>query len=223
MKKILISLVLVLGVAAVPISAYAQEDSAEQTVEAVEPTTQPVVDETTASNGNGQGAEKRAERVQNYKERLAEKLTFAEERKIKGSCKGAQTVVLRLSENAGQVKQIRENAYGSISEKLERLVGKLDAAGVDSSTLSDALASMEAEVDIFLATMTDYETILIDLGEMDCETDPEAFKAALSAAKQQRVTLVSSSQGLRNYFNESIKPILQQIRAELTTGTEGEE
>ncbi len=219
MKKILVALMFILGLGILPVATFAQEDSAQSTEE-VTPTTVPSDGET--DNATQGQEEKRAERLQNYKDRLAERLTIAEERKIKGACKGAQNVVLRLSENASQVKQIRQNAYSSISDKLERLAVKLEVAGVDTSTLNDAINSMDAEVDIFLATMTDYETILVDLSNLDCESDPQAFKAALSAAKQQRVTLVSSSQGLRNYFNNSIKPILQQIKQELSTDTEGE-
>lgn len=221
MKRSLLSILLLIGVLFTPVAVLAQDNPSE-TVEAVEPISAPA-DGETSEGRSGNGAEKRAERVQNYKDRLSERLTLAEEQRLKGSCKGAQTVTLRLMENAGQVKQTRENAYNSITDKLQKLVIKLDSAGIDTASLSEAITMMNSEVDIFLATMTEYETILLDLGEMDCESDPEAFKAALSAAKAQRVTLVSSSQGLRSYFNESIKPILQQIRAELATETEGEE
>ena len=179
--------------------------------------------ETTRETVNGNDVERRLERLENYKARVEARLDFAEERRIQARCKGAQTVSLRLAENITRVKQNREKAYQSVVEKLNSLVDKLEAAGVNSSSLDSAVQSLDGEIAVFISTLGDYETILSDLTELDCEEDPTAFKAALEVAKQQRVLLVSSSQSLRQYFNDTIKPELVEIRQSLISEGEGEE
>lgn len=215
MKK-LFALGMLIVLSFMPVTVFAQEDSVQTTNQS------PGNAGSSSPSSNGLGSENRDARLQNYKERFAETLTNAEERRIQAVCKGTQIVVGRLSENVAQVRQNREQAYTSISDKLQNLVTKIEAAGVNSADLSEVLTAMNAEVQIFLATMTEYQTILADLAEMDCTEDPEAFRAAIAVAKQQRTTLVSSSQGLRQYFNDSIKPVLQQLRQQLAGDTEGE-
>lgn len=175
------------------------------------------------TRGNGNGAEQRAERLEAYKARVEARLEFAEERRIRAACKGAQTVSLRLTENVARIKQTRENTYRSVTDRLSTLIEKLEVAGVNGTPLQNAVETMSAEAEIFIATIGDYETVLTDLSELNCEEDPAAFKAALEVAKQQRVLLVSSSQSLRQYFNDSIKPILIDLRQTLTNEREGDE
>lgn len=216
MKKIALLFVGFLVFGLFPVQVIAQENELDQ--ETVQISSESEEGETT---GSTQGNSNRQERLNKYKERLAERVTFVEQRVIRNSCKGAQNVLGRLNQNANQVKTVRENAYSSISDKLTRLSAKLTEAGIDSSSLDEVTSAMNDEVDIFLATLEEYLIILDDLANMDCESDPEAFKAALTAAKQQRVTLISSSQGLRNYFNSVIKPELTNLRQELVGNSEG--
>ncbi len=209
MKKTLISLVLVLSLTTLPGVVHAQDTS-----QAPEESSSPeLTDEETSSDGAG----RRAERLQKYKDRLAVRLSANEERVLRNSCTAAQEMVAKVSNRVARVRENREESYATISERLNDLVVKVEIAGVDATSLNDAIVTMESEVSIFKATLDEYETILSDLAEMDCESDPQAFRAALSAAKQHRVTLVSSSQGIRQYFDNTIKPILQQLREDLST------
>lgn len=179
---------------------------------------------TTDDNTTGDDTEsaKREERIAKYKEKLTERLTTVEERKLKTACKGAQTITAKLGENVGQVRKIREDAYTKITDKLNVLVEKLNLASVDTTALDAAVTDFDVQVETFLMAVDDYQTTLDDLSALDCETDPTAFKAALSAAKEERVYLVSSSQSLRLYFNDNIKPILIEIKQQLSGESEDE-
>lgn len=226
LKALYVLLVGVFTFGLVP-QVLAQENVAqpiEQTTQTIEESVTQINEDVTDSPGNsGNNEEKRAERIERYKTKVEERLAFAEERAIKNACKGAQTVTSRLLENVTRVKTNREQAYSNVTEKLNNLVEKLVAAGAETTVLESQIETMSNEAEIFLASITDYETILADLSELNCEVDPAAFKAALTAAKEQRVILVSSSQNLRKYYNDNIKPALIEIKQSLSAESEGEE
>lgn len=209
MKKLIITMAMILPLSFLaPGFVSAQDDNV-----ATEDTVQ------TDAAGNSDKAARQAERLEAYKEKAAERLTAAEERRITGACKAAQTKTARLTSEVDSIAQKRRNAYDSVSTKLADITAKLIAAGVDTTELSAAVDEFNVQATAFLAAIDAYKVTISDLSEMDCELDAEGFKAALSAAKEQRVALISSSQALRVHLNDNIKPVLTAIRASLAADT----
>lgn len=157
----------------------------------------------------------REKRLQEYKEKRTTKLTAAQEQQLKAKCQGAQVVTQKLVDNAEKVKTLREAQYGKVSSKLTQLVERLKMAKVETAEIEKAVSGFSEQSTAFLTAIDSYKTTLDDLSEMECATDPVAFRAALEEAKTQRVALVKSSQDLRKYYNETIKPALQVLRAKL--------
>lgn len=166
-------------------------------------------------------AERQA-RLDANKTRLETKLSASEERRLKSTCKAGQVISARLVENLNKIQENRLNAYTKVSEKLTSIIEKLKLAEIDTTALEESLVSFNAQSSSFLDKITEYKATISDLSEMDCESDPTAFKATLETAKEQRVALVSSSQALRMYIKDTIKPILVEIRTSLSAKAEQE-
>jgi len=214
MKKIVFVMVgALLVLSMLPLTVYAQEP--------IDPTITTQQTDSEEEPSSDDSVTKREERLARYKEKLEERLSAAEERKIRNSCKAAQVITGKLAQNADTVRAVRERAYTQVNEKLTNLVEKLQAASVDTTELEAAIESMAEITEEFFAAMEEYQTAIDDLSAMDCEENPEEFKAALEEAKRLRVTVISSSQSLRKYANETLKPILQSIRAELSGEEDG--
>lgn len=157
----------------------------------------------------------RTKRIEAYRQRVTDALSQAEERRIAGLCVAAQAVVGRLQTNLDTVIENRRSRYAVVADKLNELVRKLQAAEVDTTELEAVIAELDALADTVVEAVTEYQTTLTDLAEMDCEADPSGFKAALSAAREQRAEIITSAQGVRSYFVDTIKPLLQTIREQL--------
>ena len=107
MKKLLaLTLVALMGFLPVPVLAQEDTNTVTNTNTVVEDSMES--GETSPSNPGGLSPEKRQERINSYKERLVEKLSTFEQKKLQGACKGAQTVVIKLNDNVAQVRKIRE-------------------------------------------------------------------------------------------------------------------
>ena len=158
----------------------------------------------------------RTARIEAYRQRASETLTKSEERRLAGLCSAAQTAVTRLQAGADTVAENRKNAYTKMNEKLDALVKKLQSAEVDTAELSAAVAQFSIMTDGITEIIAEYQTTLTDVAEMDCANDPSGFKAALANARQERLQIVTKSQELRSYFTDTIKPLLQTAREQLT-------
>ena len=165
-------------------------------------------------------AENRQARIDEIKNSLQERLTAAEEQRITSRCSAAQTVVDQLQSRLDTAQESRANAYAEITTKLTNLEAQITEAGVDASSLSDALTQMQTQVDGITASMIDYSTLLSDLSAMECEADAEGFKAVLETARTERADIVTQAQAIRDYLANDVKSILETLRSQLSTASE---
>ena len=163
--------------------------------------------------------DKREARIKEAKEKMTVKITAAEEKKIANVCKSSQTKIEKLQTNIDNIVANRQEKYTKISTKLTDITAKLVAAGADTTELEAAIDGMEAKVLEVNTAIEAYNTSLSDLAFMDCESDPSGFKAALQLARSQRTDAVLMTGTVKTYVNETIKPVLQSLRATLTTNT----
>jgi len=223
MKKIFAGVLTIVMMSAVvlPSAVIAQEDS---TSSSEAETSQSTVDSAgSLSERATNRAAARDARIADYKQRVTDRLSATEERRIVAACKAAQVVVAKLQSNLSTAIERRKDAYANVSEKLAEVVRKLKVASVDTTELEDAVTEMERQAAAVIVAAEEYSATLTDLTEMDCEADPSGFKAALVVAREQRAAVVSQAQSLKEYVKVNIKAILQKIREQLANdaATEG--
>jgi hypothetical protein len=181
-------------------------------------------DSQTSSSSEGSGSKKKTleERIAERKAKLEEKLTALQEARLKNRCKSAQGKINQVENRINGIKTSRGKIYGNLTDRLKKLVEKLKLADVDTTKLESQITELETKITAFNTAVTDYETAVSDLVAMDCEADPEAFKASLEEARTLRETVVTAAKDIRMYVKETIKPTLQTIRKELEAEKEKE-
>ncbi len=168
-------------------------------------------DSSNASTQNNatQKAAKLAERVANYKTKQAVKLAAAEETKLKGSCKAAQAKVSALTTKSTAAYTARTKLFTAITTKVTSIKSGLQDAEIETKDLETAEAAFDKAVADY---KTAYETLkadLADTAELDCVTDPTAFKAALLTARADRQAMADKA--------KTVVESIPAIRAALVT------
>ena len=221
-------LVFILSMAMVPVSAVrAQEDEATQNTTQTEEEPDETADGESVDPSEPltltpeQKKEKRTERIAEYKQNAAEKLAAAKSARIVARCKGAQGKITSLKNRLSESITNRTSVYQEIEAKVTTLIDRLKAAEVDTTDLETLLADMQTELAALTTSMSDYITVLEDLEAMDCAGDPEAFYAALQAARTELASLKEQVASFRGLVATELKALLQTVRETLQS-TQGE-
>lgn len=165
-----------------------------------------------------------SERLEKYKLERNLRLTQFQQNLVKNKCKQAQGG--GIASLHGRIKGIetsRSKVHGNIIEHLNKLVEKLKAKGIDTSTLETQIAELKTKIDTFKTDLEAYKQEIADLKEMDCTADPTAFKAALEAARESKAKLKESAKSIRDYVKNTIKPTLVGIRQQLANQEGGDD
>jgi hypothetical protein len=182
--------------------------------------------EVTQSNEEGsmgQASGTLEERLNNVKERVSVQVNEAEQRRIEARCSTAQERINNLRNRLGDSIESRRNAYTGVSSRLNELVAKLQAAGIENTELNLAVAEMEALLNDSRLSVDAYMQNLADITEMDCASDAEGFKALLDDAREKRTAIVSRQSEIQALKNEKLKPALQNIRESLNSTINSQE
>ena len=164
------------------------------------------------------------ERIAKRKAELKTQLKASEKARLKTKCKASQGL---LSSVRGRIKGIetsRGEVYKNIINRLTKLSEKLENKGVDTTELDAKIAELQTKMDTFNTDLTAYKQAVSDLADMDCMADPDGFKASLEAARTAQEKVNQDAKAVRSYLNETIKPLLKTIRAQLEADkSEGED
>ncbi len=165
---------------------------------------------------------KKLTQADRLKARVAElkiKLTLAEQTKIKAKCVAAQANVKTLESRVDAGLPTRGKAYAELLDHLDKLIVKLKAANVDTAELEKERAALKGKIDTFSSDLAKYKLALDDLKVLGCVADPSAFKATLEAARTSRATVASDAAAIRSYVNDTVKPTLKTLKAEVDKST----
>ncbi len=195
------ALVIAVGV---PVLAHYGEDHSSDRVMAQ--TTEP---------GSRSSPEELRARLQERKDELKLRLSNAQKTRLQARCKNAQGKLSAVEGRIQGIETSRNEVYGNLVGHLTELSSKLKAKGIDTSQLDMQIVQLEERIAAFKTEFAEYKQAVADLAEMDCEADPEAFKAALEDARSHRKTLHETGQNIRKYVTETIKLTLAVLRAEL--------
>jgi len=155
------------------------------------------------------------DRIAMYKLEHAITLGAAEQIKIKTVCKAGQLKVKALDVRVTTHSELRNDAYKEITTILTNVVPRIKKAGVDTTALSASQTQLNTLIATYKTNLKTYQTSLSDLGELECQTDPAAFKSALEAARANRVEMTTNALAIRSYVTDVIKPALQTVRTEI--------
>ncbi|MEK7603133.1 MAG: hypothetical protein AAB459_02740 [Patescibacteria group bacterium] len=156
-----------------------------------------------------------AERMKKRKDALKEKLSSAEESRIKNKCKNSQGKLSSLSGRIKGIKTSRDKVYTNLVDRLTKLSEKIKAKGLDTATLDGQIAELKIKIESFKTDLAAYNQAVSDLAAMDCAADPTAFKAALDEARTKREALVTKAKEIKDYVNNTIKPTLKDLKKQL--------
>lgn len=156
-----------------------------------------------------------AERLAKRKAALKQRLTFAEQNRLKLGCRAAQGRLRSVEVRLNGIETRRHTAYENLTNRLTGLSEKLADKGIDVTVLNQQLTELQAKIADFDANLAEYKQAVADLTAMDCQADPEAFKASLEAARTARAETVQAARSVNQYLKETIKPTLQTIRSNL--------
>lgn len=177
--------------------------------------------ETPKTGNEGLTLQQRAEK---YKAANKTRLDNALKARLKERCKASQgAAISSLNQRVAGLLNSRQEKYTQLQERMTKLSTKLQAKGVDTTELDKEAAQLKTLTDTYLTDLAKYHEALDDLKNIDCATDPEAFKAALETTRSLRAQVVKDGSAVRTYVTGTIAPTLQTIRQQLKDKPEGEQ
>lgn len=159
-------------------------------------------------------------RVEKQKTEFKIKLDAATQSRIKLKCKTAQATVKVGEDRFNANGPGRSKAYDELLEKLSKLIAKLKVKGIDTTKLEEEKSALTTKIAAYKVNVAAYKQAMTDLRKVDCVTDPEAFQAALTAARQKRDLLIQSVKDIRTYIVDTLKPTLKTIREQVAAKEE---
>lgn len=177
-------------------------------------------------------AEKMTDRIIDYKAKQAVKLAAAEEAKLKGSCKAAQAKVKATAIKLETANTARTKVYDAITKQLTGITARIKDADVETKDLEAATKELATKINKYKDDYKSFKTNISDTSELDCLTDPTAFKVSLLTTRAARLTLVTSATTVREYIptiaqkltvakNALSKDAATDTTAEPTTNADG--
>jgi chromosome segregation ATPase len=155
------------------------------------------------------------DRIAERKAALKTKLSTAEKTRITTKCKASQGNLSSVKGKLQGIETSRGEVYKNIQTRLTDLSTKLKNKGVDTTALDADIATLKTKIDTFNTDLTAYKQAVSDLATMDCATDPDGFKASLETARTALKKVGEDAKAVRSYLNDTVKPLLKTIRAEL--------
>lgn len=144
--------------------------------------------------------EKLADRIAQYKTKQAITLGSAEATKLKGACKAAQAKAKSLALKAAYSTVAREKVYSDITSQLKTITARIKDADIDTKDLQEVSVELAKRIAQYKTDYASYGTSVADISEVDCVTDPTAFKVALLTARTNRATVVADTTAIREYI-----------------------
>lgn len=154
-------------------------------------------------------------RISAYKTKYATSLTKVQETKLKTTCKPAQVKVKLLNEKAIKNDTVRAKAYEVVGAELSKIIPRLKDASISTTDLEEYQTQLTVLIKTYSTDSLAFASSLQDTAELDCLTDPAAFKSSLDSARADRLKLVTSSKAVATYVTETIKPGLEKKHLDL--------
>ena len=191
------------------ISAEEQNANTSNTAEAEKEVPETVVQKT-----------EREARIKTFKEQHKIRLSVTEKNKIQDKCQAAQGKVSSVTGRFKGIETSRGKVHENLLQRLNNLVEKLKAGNQNTTELEADIAMLVTKIETFNTDLATYKQSVSDLKALDCKTEPESFKAALTAARANLETVRASAKAVHSYLNDTIKPLLKTLRDKVEETTQ---
>lgn len=156
----------------------------------------------------GNGIEKR---IQEREAKIKEKLTAAQEVRVKARCTAAQIRIAAAEKVATKHHDNQDKKISDIVSKLTSFAQKQKDNGADTSALETAIADISKQSQSVDDAYQSYISALSDAAAVDCQADPSGFKVSLLDARQQFESLKSARKQLRQDLKDKLVPALKNF------------
>lgn len=137
---------------------------------------------------------------------------------IKLRCPVAQTALKTLDTKIGTIQTNRKTAYEQISVVLMNLQKSLDNQAFETTSYQTIVDGYAAKIAEYSSNITIYKQAVEDAAAVDCNKDPNGFRAALETARLYHDKMSPNITDIRSYVTNTVKPSLEQIKTQLASG-----
>jgi hypothetical protein len=150
-------------------------------------------------------------------------LSNNDQQRLVSTCRSAQTKIRTIQTAEVPMLDNRSQVYGSIDAKLWIVTGQLKLAKQDTFQLEKLRLALLAKSDNFQTAATNYKQALDDSLVINCQADPNGFKALLDTARIYNDQLRTQSADSHDYVVNTIKPALSDFVTKLQPKSPGQE
>lgn len=135
-------------------------------------------------------------RIQQRVEFYKISLSSNERKRLVQRCVSAQSRLSAIRAKAALSTDKRRQTYHNITALVTGMVARLNAQGVTTDEVQKPLQNIQNKMTKFESDYASYQNALDDARLLDCQANPEGFKAALEDARAQRKSLLVAMQDI---------------------------
>lgn len=162
-------------------------------------------------NRQAEMQERQTERQANIEERQAEREVRKYEL-VTQRCERITTNIQSRIDRFNSIADQRVATYEKVKERVKGIEEQLAAAGYDTSELQNALVELDA---LIVEHWNQRKAIIATLQESQeyaCGESEGEFKSRVQASRDQVAALRESGMAIRDFFRDTIRPIIQELR-----------
>jgi hypothetical protein len=175
-----------------------------------------------AQSDNTTGSTELQDRLNERKNNLQTKLDSFEQQTVKLRCEAAQAKIKVAQGRLNGKGAERMARYNNAAERLTNLSAKLKVKGVDTASLDSQIGELQTMIKNYNELHSGYKQQIDDLVAMNCGNNPEAFKATLLEAREDRAKVVQAASDIKTFVTSKIKPTLLSVREQVNTHDEAD-
>lgn len=155
------------------------------------------------------------QRIAQRKAERGTNLSSLDQKRIVNTCKGAQTKIRAIETSEVSMLDKRTQVYGSVDAKLWIVTGQLKLAKQDTFQLEKQRLALADKTNNFETVATNYKQALDDSLVINCQADPNGFKALVDTARIYHDQLRAQSADSHDYIVNTIKSTLNDFVSKL--------
>jgi hypothetical protein len=142
-------------------------------------------------------------------------LSDAQRASMATTCQSAQAVLYRIQQSTGSLIEERSTFYIGVQQELQAIKLRMVRQGADASETDLLTGKIQQGLDDFGLKADDYRLSLADVVSVNCQQQPEYFKAGLVVMRLKRALLLDSAVQLKAVVQNSDDSIFSQLKQRL--------
>jgi chromosome segregation ATPase len=137
--------------------------------------------------------------------------------------KKCETLTSKIQQRLGMYTKNKAKhleRYSGVEKRLTAMVAKLETRGMDVAKLKTDLATFKEKTAKLETTYADYISLLSSTEQYACGQSQGQFITQLNQARTQLQAVHTQAQELRHFFQNTLRPDIQALRAQIQTEKE---